>query len=72
MSKAPKKRKTPLFWTHTCVHRVSICTLSKTKKGAVDNTGRHHVVYTELVMYATKNFLLAHVHIDDLTGKLFN
>jgi hypothetical protein len=42
MSKA-LKRKHLYFWTHTCVHRVSGICISKPKKGAVDNTGRHHV-----------------------------
>jgi hypothetical protein len=56
MSKALKRENTSIFG-HTCVHRVSgICTLSKAKKGAVDNTGRHHVGLYGTVMYATKNF----------------
>jgi hypothetical protein len=73
MSKALKKRKHLYFWTHTCVHRVSgICTPSKAKKGAVDNTGRHHVGLYGTCDVCDKEILLAHVHIDDLTGKLFN
>jgi hypothetical protein len=72
MSKALKRENTSIFG-HTCVHRVSgICTLSKAKKGAVDNTGRHHVGLYGTCDVCDKEFLLAHVHIDDLTGKLFN
>jgi hypothetical protein len=44
----------------------------KPKKGAVDNTGRHHVGLYGTCDVCDKEFLLAHVHIDDLTGKLFN
>jgi hypothetical protein len=55
MSKALKRENTSILDTHVFTGYQGSVPYLKPKKGAVDNTGRHHV-YTELVMYATKNF----------------
>jgi hypothetical protein len=72
MSKALKRENTSILDTHMCSQGIRDLYLSKPKKGAVDNTGRHHVGLYGTCDVCDKEFLLAHVHIDDLTGKLFN
>jgi hypothetical protein len=65
-----KQKKKLYFWTHMFTVWGSVPYL-KPKKGAVDNTGRHHVGLYGTCDVCDKEILLAHVHIDDLTGKLF-
>jgi hypothetical protein len=73
MSKALKRENTSIFGhTHVFTGYQGSVPYLKPKKGAVDNTGRHHVGLYGTCDVCDKEFLLAHVHIDDLTGKLFN